>query len=142
MVRFLIRNRRAAVDFNGGPAAGRLWAHLHTRSSEDNIDTARFILHMGRPWRKGDLNAGLLLAALGGKGAEIVRLLLAEGGEVNCRLADVRQTLLEEPGNATGELDWNAQVLVNLQPDRAVAGMRRRCECRRQRRPDGAALAD
>ena len=78
---------------------------------------------MGRPWRKNDLDAGLLLAALGGKGAEIVRLLREEGGDVDCRLAAVRQTLLEEltaPGNATGEADWNPQVLVDLLPEDAT----------------------
>jgi ankyrin repeat protein len=118
LVRFLIRNRLSATDFHGGTAARRLWTHVQTRSTSESTELAAFILRMGRPWRKVELDAALLLAVWGDKGPELLRLLIAEGGNVECSLAEVRTQLGESEEELSYLVRGDATPLV------AAAAMR------------------
>lgn len=101
---FLIRNHLAACDFAGLPAATRLWTSLHNLSSSDGAETQEFIIEVGKPWKEGDLNAALFLAAHFKKGSAIIRTICEAGARIDARWETMRDWLLDSA--ALTPADW------------------------------------
>lgn len=76
-------------------------------SSSDEAETQEFIIEMGKPWKEGDLNAALFLAAHFKKGPAIIRALCGAGGQIDARWETVRDWLLNSV--ALARTDWSGR---------------------------------